>query len=500
MNLTDQQKQLLRILVANHHASGGKEFYFTQSMTASGVSYPGNRPGSVACDDIDLDALRRERLIELILVSRGVARGRPTQLGIDTVAAEQSNPDCPRCAENVIPAQGVDSSELKSVQLPDLQGRYPADAKSEAMREVECARSQWEYMVAADRKLATCTLMETIDLEQERERRLANTISHLELAISVLFDGLAQAYWNSVRPDVERFFLIVPAIAMDVEESIVFPELKSMVRDTISDRQVQWKERVAQLGIITNSAQWSQFRTTFNDLARRENHLFGQVTDDHLLGACGVYENARQEVGDWSLRGSNELLREEFTLHGIRAGIALGVPGRIQPLDFWFHRLFGYLLDNEKTEYLFASTKERGGIIRRLLEASALFCTFLERVATQNDHLQRADDADEIRAALKPLTMPQSSTRDGRAPQNRAVVVDEFLRRCNEEVTSGVKVIKKHIWLAVGHTNQRQFQYWQQCNDKATDADNTNFRRILSMTPKDFIALLRKQRHLPAEP
>jgi hypothetical protein len=393
VNLTDRQKQLLRVLVVNHHGSGGKKFYFTRGLTISGVSYPGNIPSSIPCDDVDLDVLRRERLIELVLVSKGLALGTPTQLGIGTVGAEQSDPHSTGSAKIDIPAQGKDSSEPESVQPPDLEGRYPKDAKSEAMTEVECARSQWEFMVAAGRKLATCTLVETIDIEQERDQRLSNTISHLEVAISVLFDGLAQAYWNLVRPDVKGFFQIVPAIAKEVEESIVFPGLDSLVRELISGREEQWRERIAQLGIITNNAQWSGFRTTFNDLVRRENQLFGQVTYDHLLGASGIYENTRHECGDWSLRGSKESLREEFRLCATRAGIALGVPVGVQPLEFWLHRLFWYLLDSEKTDYLFAA-KEGGGVIRRLLEASEFYCTFLERVAIENDYPRSANRPD----------------------------------------------------------------------------------------------------------
>jgi hypothetical protein len=41
VNLTDQQWSLLRLLVSNHNANGGGEFYFTRSHTGAGVSYAG---------------------------------------------------------------------------------------------------------------------------------------------------------------------------------------------------------------------------------------------------------------------------------------------------------------------------------------------------------------------------------------------------------------------------------------------------------------------------
>jgi hypothetical protein len=76
---------------------------------------------------------------------------------------------------------------------------------------------------------------------------------------------------------------------------------------------------------------------------------------------------------------------------------------------------------------------------------------------------------------------------------DRPSLVDDFLHRCNEESTVGFKVIRKHIWLAVGHAYPRQFQYWQEGSDKATDEDDRNFCRILSMSPAEFLSLLKKK-------
>jgi len=76
---------------------------------------------------------------------------------------------------------------------------------------------------------------------------------------------------------------------------------------------------------------------------------------------------------------------------------------------------------------------------------------------------------------------------------NRPAVVDAFLLQCNQEAAVGFKVIRKHIWLAAGHRHARQFQYWQEGSDKATDEDDRNFSRILSMPPAEFISLLKKK-------
>jgi hypothetical protein len=75
--------------------------------------------------------------------------------------------------------------------------------------------------------------------------------------------------------------------------------------------------------------------------------------------------------------------------------------------------------------------------------------------------------------------------------------VDEFLRRCNGE--SEHRVLKKHIWLAVGHSKGRQFEYWQACDsENTTGEDERNFSRILKTEPKAFVALLRQRKLLPA--
>ena len=80
----------------------------------------------------------------------------------------------------------------------------------------------------------------------------------------------------------------------------------------------------------------------------------------------------------------------------------------------------------------------------------------------------------------------------------RIQLVNDFLLRCLQETQH--KLLKKHIWSAVGHRSPRQFQYWQAGDDRsrgkirgATDQDDQNFRRILAMAPADFEKLLKKK-------
>ncbi|HEX4772185.1 MAG TPA: hypothetical protein VH351_15220 [Bryobacteraceae bacterium] len=80
-------------------------------------------------------------------------------------------------------------------------------------------------------------------------------------------------------------------------------------------------------------------------------------------------------------------------------------------------------------------------------------------------------------------------------PVSRLAQVDAFLVACNHcpELPLGSKVFKRHIWRAAGHTHPRQFQYWQSGREEATEEDDRNFRRIISMPPGEFLAHLQKK-------
>ncbi len=76
---------------------------------------------------------------------------------------------------------------------------------------------------------------------------------------------------------------------------------------------------------------------------------------------------------------------------------------------------------------------------------------------------------------------------------DRSDSVDAFLRACNEVSGPEVKILRKHIHLAAGHSKPRQFQRWQARDPESTDADEENFGRLLAMEPSRFVALLKKK-------
>jgi hypothetical protein len=97
---------------------------------------------------------------------------------------------------------------------------------------------------------------------------------------------------------------------------------------------------------------------------------------------------------------------------------------------------------------------------------------------------------------LRPVGSAGAPENSAQGERRRELVTD-FLLRCNRESAAGVKVIRKHIWLAAGHAHARQFQYWQAGSEKTTDEDDRTFHRILCTPPSEFIALLKKKGILP---
>jgi len=125
---------------------------------------------------------------------------------------------------------------------------------------------------------------------------------------------------------------------------------------------------------------WHGLHLEFTALTEEELRRDPSNRNDKWL-RC--YVTRSQEEGEQlSLSaGLDEGFRARFEALATRAGIALGAqPGEASPLDFWLRALFENLLEH-KSHALFAANKEGGGIITRVCEASATFCSRLEKSA-----------------------------------------------------------------------------------------------------------------------
>ncbi len=412
MNLTERQQELLRLLVSNQKSLGDGEFYFARSATGAGISYVGGKSVPAVADETDFEQLRSERLISFVRLPKSVLRGKATQLGISIVGANHSvgnqHPPVPQAFAN------------EPSKLPELPQQYMELMKKEAAESVERARGQLEFMKEAVVKLADSPPEDRPGLETERDRRLENAKGHVKLAADYLFDGFAEESWKVVRPDAEYFSMLLPLISTEVANVIVCLGLDSIIAEAIAARSAKWAENTARQAPVRNSVQWSELRTKFADLAHQESEIFPTITDDYLLRAFLTYTVGLGEFGRWSLIGSAEGIREEFTLNATRAAIALGGPHNTDLLSYWLHCLFIDLLEH-KSKHLFCAERGKSGMIRTLLDASVIYCARLERIAVENDHRRktassphegneapasnvhpdRADDRETIPAALQ---------------------------------------------------------------------------------------------------
>jgi hypothetical protein len=93
--------------------------------------------------------------------------------------------------------------------------------------------------------------------------------------------------------------------------------------------------------------------------------------------------------------GVSDNFEARFRVLASRAGIALGCPKGTVQEDFWLHRLYLDMLENN-SEQLFAASRE-GGIIVRVCVASATFCARLERQALEQSEPGNSTGADRLR-------------------------------------------------------------------------------------------------------
>jgi hypothetical protein len=247
---------------------------------------------------------------------------------------------------------------------------------------------------------------------------------------------------------------------------------------------------------------WGELGARFQSIA----HEHGPTT----IKAVGDY-SADSRYGDWSVTDCrNENLQVRFELAATRAGKELDSPHGVRPFNYWLDRLFvnvtashgkraRHVVVSGPPVKTFANDPSSKTIkfIEDACTASATFCARLEMAQMEGsteDLLLR----DIVTTALPDLEAPEEaraveSRSDPRAEckRKRRDEIAAFLANCNKH--SSDRILKRHIWLCVGHSKARQFERWQACEEAATDADKRNFARILAMEPGDFIAALRKK-------
>ena len=105
-------------------------------------------------------------------------------------------------------------------------------------------------------------------------------------------------------------------------------------------------------------------------------------------------------------------------------------------------------------------------------------------------HLERHPLPPTLAVRKKSRPRPRVDSR-----VDRPTRVDRFLKRCNHQARPGEEVTRTHIWRALGYTKSRQFEYWQEKNEKKeTKRSARLIEDVLAKTPSDFLNALRRQK------
>lgn len=156
---------------------------------------------------------------------------------------------------------------------------------------------------------------------------------------------------------------------------------------------------------MVNSDLWKNHHTELIALASEEKKIRQGRPERLSLMATGNYPDEglpfslleKSEYGWVISSGPGEDFLERFNVVATRAGGALGPPQGTKPIDFWLHRLYRDLLEND-SRYLWATVnmvteKQCGGTIPLVCEASAIFCSRLEKEALETEGKRKEEVA-----------------------------------------------------------------------------------------------------------
>jgi hypothetical protein len=134
---------------------------------------------------------------------------------------------------------------------------------------------------------------------------------------------------------------------------------------------------------MANAEFWRKLKDEFTELAKQEYSVVRDAGDGRRLRAQGDYSSGGGGgIGCWFVNDSFSAdFRASFDETAVCAGHALNPPPGANPLEFWLHSLFQFLLEIDETRedrgHLVVGDKEHGGIVRDLCAASAMYCSIL---------------------------------------------------------------------------------------------------------------------------
>ena len=256
---------------------------------------------------------------------------------------------------------------------------------------------------------------------------------------------------------------------------------------------------------------WTELQKKFSKLIKEETKAIRFGLAEQPLG---VIVDRSDPENKWKFElthgpAQRDYFREKFKQTATDAGVLLGIDSRnVTGLELWIDGILKHCRLHSPA-FIFADNLDSGGgYIKDLCEASATFCAWLNR--RQIDIQTRGEDGElhyvvkdaveyafakhameQMPEASPSATNPDTSSSPSNCPHRAEV--DAFLRAANATSTKPIR--RRHIWLLVGHSKARQFEYWQACDTKRTTrSDEKNFSRTLREGPEKFIQRLRAKK------
>jgi hypothetical protein len=167
---------------------------------------------------------------------------------------------------------------------------------------------------------------------------------------------------------------------------------------TTTGRSAMAAAKLPAAHVANDSPNWARLNEGFGDLATEERTVSPRVPG--LIASVLPDRDPDADVAKWATHQTpSASLKGRFDLLATHAGAALGaVPRGAMPIDYWLHRLRQFLSDRQnKWLHEFISTNDLTAtvgehpIIDFVCEASALFCTHLEKEAIERTYAQEKE-------------------------------------------------------------------------------------------------------------
>src|SRR5579864_8267723 len=159
---------------------------------------------------------------------------------------------------------------------------------------------------------------------------------------------------------------------------------------------------------------WRTLHSDFTAIAVEE----AQQSPNCTATAYGLYEGT-DKFGNWLIEAEyGELLVARFELTATKAGLALGTPNGVRPVNLWLHRLSMYLEENHS--YYFLRVPGGNPTIYDLYFASAMYCARVETESLEHT----VNSSSKSTSPDDPAVLPSLPL-----VQFGAVVIDEVSRR-----------------------------------------------------------------------